>query len=433
MSSTLILGAGVTGLAAGIASGAPVYEAADGPGGICASYYVRPGSAERLPAQPADGEAYRFEIGGGHWLFGGDPTVLAFMDRLTPLRRYERRSSVWFPNENLSVPYPLQNHLRGLGSDVAAQALVEMARPLRPVRTMREWLQQSFGPTMSERFFDPFHRLYTAGLYDRIAPQDAYKSPVDLGLAIRGALSDTPAVGYNATFAYPDGGLDVLARRMAAAGRVEYGKRVVRIDLPEHAVHFADGTAQRYGTLLSTLPLNRLLEMASLRTDAPADPFTSVLVLNVGARRGPRCPGDHWIYLPESRAGFHRVGFYDNVDVAFLPASTRATHDRVAIYVERAWVGGEHPDEAATRAYADAVVRELQDWDIIGDAEVVDPTWIDVAYTWSWPGSTWVSEATAALRRADVLAVGRYGRWVFQGIAESIREGFAAGVALRAL
>ncbi len=70
---TLILGAGVTGLAAGYASGLPVYEAASAPGGICSSYYVRPGSTQRLSQAPADGEAYRFEIGGGHWIFGGDP------------------------------------------------------------------------------------------------------------------------------------------------------------------------------------------------------------------------------------------------------------------------------------------------------------------------------------------------------------------------
>jgi len=39
----LILGAGMTGLAAGYASGLPVYEAAEWPGGICSSYCVRPG------------------------------------------------------------------------------------------------------------------------------------------------------------------------------------------------------------------------------------------------------------------------------------------------------------------------------------------------------------------------------------------------------
>jgi len=36
----------MTGLAAGIASGLPVYEAGERPGGICSSYYVRPGEAE---------------------------------------------------------------------------------------------------------------------------------------------------------------------------------------------------------------------------------------------------------------------------------------------------------------------------------------------------------------------------------------------------
>ena len=71
----IVLGAGVSGLAVGMASGAPVFEAADGPGGLCSSYYVRPDGSERSERPPADGEAYRFELGGGHWIFGGDPDV----------------------------------------------------------------------------------------------------------------------------------------------------------------------------------------------------------------------------------------------------------------------------------------------------------------------------------------------------------------------
>ena len=62
-----ILGVGMTDLAAGYTSGLPVYEAAEWSGGfICSSYYVRPGSTERLHTAPKDGEVYRFEIGGGH-------------------------------------------------------------------------------------------------------------------------------------------------------------------------------------------------------------------------------------------------------------------------------------------------------------------------------------------------------------------------------
>ena len=61
----IVLGAGMTGLGAGL-SGLQVYEASANPGGICSSYYVRPGGSERFSRAPADGECYRFEVGGGH-------------------------------------------------------------------------------------------------------------------------------------------------------------------------------------------------------------------------------------------------------------------------------------------------------------------------------------------------------------------------------
>ena len=61
----------------------------------------------------------------------------------------------------------------------------------------------------------PFHELYTAGLWREIAPQDAYKSPVDIELAARGARESTPRAGYNATFLYPVDGLSGLAGKLA--------------------------------------------------------------------------------------------------------------------------------------------------------------------------------------------------------------------------
>jgi protoporphyrinogen oxidase len=431
---TLILGAGMTGLAAGIVSGAPVLEASDGPGGICRSYYLRPGDDRVLHQAPEDGNAYRFENGGGHWIFGGDPAVLDLLGRLAPMERYARRSSVFFPGSRQYVPYPLQNHLRYLDPSVVAPALEEMARPQGPYRTMAEWLTESFGPTLTELFFEPFHDLYTAGLHRSIAPQDPYKSPVDFGLALRGALQDAPAVGYNTTFLYPADGLDALARKLAGqcAGGVSMGHRVVGLHLADRQVELADGSRRSYTRLLSTLPLNRMIEMAGLETRAQPDPYTSVLVLNIGARRGPNCPDDHWLYIPQSAAGFHRVGFYSNVDRSFLPKDSRAAGDRVSIYVERAFVGGDPaPEPSAVAAYTDAVITELQQWDFIRDVEAHRADWIEVAYTWSWPGSGWRSEAIRSLEAQGVFPVGRYARWVFQGIADSIRDGFVAGASLR--
>jgi protoporphyrinogen oxidase len=430
--STLILGAGITGLAAAWASGLPIYEAAETPGGICASYYVRPGGQERLPHAPADGEVYHFELGGGHWIFGGDPIILQFIRSLTPTKAYQRLSAVYFAQEKLYVPYPLQNHLSALGSEITAQALIEMLAPPKSIPvTMAQALQQSFGPTLTELFFGPFHQLYTAGLWTSIAPQDGYKSPVNATLAVQGAFGQTPAVGYNATFVYPELGLNTLAQRIAEHCRLNYGQAVIEIDVQRRYVCFADGTDLPYRTLISTLPLNKMMTMTGLDIDEKQDPYTSVLVLNIGAVRGPRCPQEHWLYNPDAQAGFHRVGFYSNIDRSFLPKSAQATNNRVSIYVERAYPGGAKPSDQEIANYAQAVIKELQNWEFIDEVEVVDPTWIEVAYTWAWPGSQWRGKALKRLEEHNIFQVGRYGRWIFQGIADSIKDGFFTGAALK--
>ena len=422
----------MTGLACGLGSGFPLYEAEAAPGGICSSYYMRPGGRKRLPSAPEDDEAYRFELGGGHWIHARDTAVLRFIRALAPLERYDRRSSVFFPARSLYVPYPLLNHLVNLPAGVKSSALSEMlAAPRGKPKTLGAWLRQSFGETLTDLFFGPFHELYTAGLWKSIAPQDDFKSPVDFDQVVRGMTEKTPPAGYNATFVYPVEGLGVLARRMADRCDIHYGKRAVEVDVTGRRVLFADGSAVDYDLLVSTLPLNKMLELAHLDVDEKPDPYTSVLVLNIGAERGAACPDDHWVYVPHSEAGFHRVGFYSNVDYSFLPKSSRVSADRVSIYVERAFAGGVVPTEDEIREYVAATIRELRDWGYIGPVEVADPTWIDVAYTWSWPGSKWGALALNKLEENDILMVGRYARWHCQGISDSIRDGLYTSAVAR--
>src|SRR5438270_13500660 len=129
--------------------------------------------------------------------------------------------------------------------------------------------------------------------------------------------------------------------------------------------------------------------MAHADVDERPDPYSAVLVLNIGARKGPRCPDEHWLYLPETRAGFHRVGFYSNVDESFLPASSRKSKDRVSIYIERAYQAGKRPSADQIASYIEATIAELKEWGFVDEVEVADPTWVEVAYTWAWPGARW--------------------------------------------
>lgn len=430
--STLVLGAGMTGLAAGCASGGIVLEREQRPGGICTSYYVRPGSAERLPHAPPDGEAYRFEVGGGHWIFGGAPDVLAMIDEVAPFSRHARRSSVYFPSTGRYAGFPIQHNLRDLGPELAERALAEIvsARPGEP-RTMADAIAGTFGATLTASFFAPFQSAYTAGLWTSIAPQDGYKTPVSIAEVERGARGASAPTGYNVTFAYPGGGLDAVARALAGRCDVRYGADVRGIDAVGRTVTLATGSTWTYDTLLSTLPLDRTLAISGVAVDARPDPATGVMVLNLGARRGPRCPDDHWVYVPESRAGFHRVGIYDNVADHFLPASRRGGHTHASLYVERAF-HGPRPGDDAQRRFVAATIEELAGWGWIGNVEAADLTIVDCAYTWAWPGSVWRERAIEALEQAGIRPVGRYARWRFQGIADSLAEGLAAGATARA-
>lgn len=426
---TVIIGGGVTGLAAGYVSNLAVYEAKEVPGGICSSYYLKAGEDEPRFVNPSDGQAYRFEIGGGHWIFGGDPTVLHFIKSLSPVKTYKRNSAVYFPKDNLFVPYPLQNNLAYLGKDIASKAISEISdAPDFVPETMEQWLEKSFGKTLMKKFFAPFHNLYTAGLWTKIAPQDAYKSPVSMKAVVQGAFNQKPPeMGYNVSYIYPEHGLNHLASSMSDKCNIKYGKRVVKMDTVKNELTFEDGTGVKYDNILSTLPLNKAVEAADLKLNEESHDYTSVLVLNIGAKKDLNCPTHHWIYIPESKSGFHRVGFYSNVDSSFLPISSREEIDRVSIYIEKAFQNGKKPTENEIKEYCKSVVDEIKSWGFITEAETVHPTWIDVAYTWSSPGSRWKETAIRELEKNNIYQIGRYGRWTFQGIAESIKDGFYAG------
>lgn len=426
MSGTKILGAGITGLSAGIASGSEIFESSKIPGGICASYYAGLDGGKSFHRESED--TYRFEVGGGHWIFGADNEVLNFINKLSTVKSYVRKSSVYLSDLDMHVPYPIQNHLYYLPKDIIHKALNEILNSKeRKVVTLADWLELNFGKTLCELFFFPFHELYTAGLYTKISPQDSFKTPINKDLIIKGSKERTPSVGYNARFIYPLNGLDDLIGKMVDKCRINFGKRAVKIDVKTKEVLFDDGSVIKYENLISTLPLDRVSEMAGIKKDEP-DPFTSVLVINIGAKIGKKCPCEQWIYVPKSQAGFHRVGFYSNVDSSFLPASSRNECDRVSIYVEKAYAGGKKPDKFEIKKICNDTVNELVRWQFISETEVVDPTWIETAYTWQYSDSTWKGYTVDKLRAHSIYQIGRYGKWKFQGIAESIKDGFETKV-----
>lgn len=420
MGSTVILGSGITGLCAGHRRRRTIYEGANVSGGLCASYYVASSNGRDTR------EAYRFEKGGGHWIFGDDKNLLRTVNILSSLKVYRRKASVYFPDLDLYIPYPLQNHLYLLPATIRKKIQAEIKLSFRkesPI-TLKEWLVDNFGETLCKLFFFPFHDLYTGGLTSRITAQDLYKSPSNREVILQGIKGKTSKVGYNVSFAYPKNGLDHLIGQIESQCDIRYNKKAVSIDMAHKKLFFQDGSFQSYKKLISTIPLNELVRLCGLRKLKDSDPYTSVLVFNIGARRGIRCPEDHWVYVPNNKSGFYRIGFYSNVDVSFVPKNRQK--DLVSLYVEKTFLPGERPNEIQTSKLARKIVEELRAWKYISEVEVVSPTWIDHAYTWRLPGSQWKEDSISILKENKIYSIGRYGAWKFQGILESMKDGYSS-------
>jgi protoporphyrinogen oxidase len=428
---SIILGAGVTGLGAALSSRLTVYEGASRPGGVCHSYYRSIDGSPQDPLLDDVSECFRFEPGGGHWLFGVSGEAFEALRAFGTFRTYVRRAATFFPQERRFIPYPLQDNLRYLDPKLRDRILTEICaaqpRAVAGCLSFKEWLLMCFGPSLCDLFFFPFNDRYTCGYLEHIAPQDGYKSAIDRGRVLQGAFEPTADAGYNRAFHYPEGGLDRLIRAISAGCDIQLEHRVISIDTLKHIVRFSNGQGVTYDKIISTIPLDSMLRLCGITGRTRPDPATAVLVVNIAARKGIDCPSYHWVYVPSSKSGIHRVGFYSNVDQSFLPAQHRSCDDLVSVYAERSYVAGNMPSEMELDDAARAIVDELKEWGFISDVLVVDRSFTDPAYTWSWQRSVWAKEAIQLLAGLGIRQIGRYGAWKFQGMLASFGEGFATG------
>ena len=66
---------------------------------------------------------------------------------------------------------------------------------------------------------------------------------------------------------------------------------------------------------------------------------------------------------------------------AFSLRSAWERGDRVSIYVERAFRSGVRLADEEIQTYCQSVARELTAWGFIETVDVIDPAWIETAYT----------------------------------------------------
>ncbi len=432
----LVLGAGLAGLSTAYhldgRRPVTVLERESRVGGLTRSFQV---------------DGFTFDIT-GHLLHLRRPEILALVDRILPggMGLVERRSFIF--SHGVYTDYPFQANLHGLPPEVVRDCLVGFmeahaaAGSADPealaAGSFHDWVLATFGAGIARHFMLPYNRKLwcrdlrqvTADWVSWAVPRPKVEEVVGgaLGLANRG-------MGYNPTFRYPrSGGIEVLPHAVASALRrpeIRLETAVARIDPARRQVWTAGGEVMRYDDLVSTLPLPRLLALVDglpgdLRQAARSLQATQVLNVNLGiAREG--LTHRHWIYFPEDRYVFYRVGS----PTAFCQAS--APPGCSSLYVEVARLD-LHPAEIP--GLVARVKEDLRACGLLRAADqvvaeqvmVVDPAYVifDAHRRQVLP------RLLGWLQERRIHSIGRYGRWEYGSMEDALFQGMQTAAALSA-
>lgn len=413
----VILGAGPTGLGAAYRlrelgyDDFIVFERGDWVGGLAAS--------------TQDTSGFTWDSG-VHVLFSRSDYFNAVMDTVLAgeLIEHRRDAQIWMHGQ--FVPYPLQYNIHRLPIELRRDCLLGLARAATsepsPPANFLDWIVSSFGDGIARHFMVPYNQKVWAAPLDTLdVSWIAERVPrPDLNRVLAHFLDsrDDDDWGPNALFRYPRaGGIGAIWRRCAeqvGPERIVLQRSATRIDPAQRRICFAGGTDEHYDTLISTLPLDRLVTMAAIDALQPAAAAlrsSTVHVIGIGIEgtTPAQLVDRRWIYFPDPTLPFYRVSVLSN----FSPANAPAGHWSLLAEVS------ESTDRRVDRArLLDEVIAGLRREGIIPPSSNVVSRWHHLAAP-GYPTPTRERDAALAtllpaLEAMSIFSRGRFGAWKYE-------------------
>jgi protoporphyrinogen oxidase len=418
-SPVVVLGAGLTGMSAGY------HLAARGIG-----YRI----FERAPfvgghAITIEDEGYRFDRT-GHLLHLRDDAMRELVRTWVggDWLMLDRRSMVF--SHGVYTRYPFQANTFGLPPRVAFECLqgflsAHFAKDKPEPTNFEEFCLSHFGEGISRHFMLPYNerlwgvpaREITADWCARFVPRPKLED------VVAGAVGlNDRELGYNAKFWYPRLGIGQLAKGLAsaiepgAARGIELGRSPRRIDWRARVTHVDDERIP-YDALISTIPLPTLLAILvdvpeRVREAAGRLRCTHVYYLDVALNEPVGRPW-HWVYVPEAKYPFYRVGCYSNFSAALAPVGASS------LYVELADRAEPELGELLPR-----VADGLVELGLIAHPRAIRFARlrrIDYAYVvFDRHYFAALETIRAFLAGANILSVGRYGGWNYSSMEDAL-------------
>jgi protoporphyrinogen oxidase len=372
-------------------------------------------------------DGFRFDRT-GHLLHLRDPEMRALVMGYIGADHVEvqRRSMIW--SNGVYTRYPFQANTFGLPPAVANECLLgflkaHFAANKPQPKDFEEFCLVHFGEGISKHFMIPYNaRLWgvhpkeiTAAWCQRFVPMPKLED------VVAGAVGlNDRELGYNTSFVYPRLGIGELARAMARdLPEIELGRAPTSVDWKKKQLAF-DGEAVTYDVLISTAPLKALGGLLAeapeaVRAAAGELRCNHLYYLDVGTRTP--CKKDyHWVYVPEAKYPFYRIGCYSHFSPAMAPPG------KACFYVELA--DRREPDMSTL---VPDVARAMVEMGLVGgeaDVEVAKLRKIDWAYVvFDHHYFASLEAITPFLEANAIVSAGRYGGWNYSSMEDALMFG----------
>jgi protoporphyrinogen oxidase len=406
--TNLIIGAGITGLsftASCVNEDYIIIEKENHPGGLCNTIYK-------------DGFIWDYS---GHFLhFKESDIEKLIISNLGPdgIIKRQKKTQIYYNDQ--TIDYPFQMNIHQLNKPEFIDCLYDLyvtKDNLEKPSSFKEMIISRYGNSISNKFLIPYNeKLYACDL-DSL-DKDAlgrFFPHADVDEIIRNIKNEKNS-SYNSTYYYPiNGSLKIIELYLSKIkmDSIYYNETVINIDI-KNKIATTNKREIKYSNLISTIPLPYLLQASGIEYSDTILRANKVLVFNFGFDSASNDKENHWIYFPDKKFIFYRVGYYNNINGT----------DKMSLYVEIGLPDGETID---IEYYRKCVIRDLGVAGVVTTQNItaehnviIDPAYVHI----SADSENFKKKVFQSLNTSDIYSIGRYGAWKYCSIEDNIIESY---------
>lgn len=320
------------------------------------------------------------------------------------------------------IDYPFQTNIHQLQKQDFIDCLYDLFNKEEKEKydNFLDMLYGKFGKSIVEKFLKPYNeKLYACDLQNLDKDAMGRFFPYADKEQIINNMKKNEDISYNNNFMYPKNGagsfMDILYDNLDK-DRVKLNTTIKNIDIENKIVTTDKGEVYEYEYLINTAPLNHFLQLFNKEVYNNLErelSYNKVLVFNLGFNKKSNFNKEHWIYVPDKKINYYRIGFYDNI----------LDFDKLSMYIE---IGYDKDANIDIEKQLELTLQNLKENKIIDDTMkleeyvsiIMDPAYVHI----NEETENKITELKEDLSRENIYTIGRYGAWTYCSMEDCMVE-----------